>query len=294
MNYIIENLRLKELILIVNQNKKFYEEFLAFLKTRGYKNIREFINEPSDDKATKLITECLNHSFDSKLFDGVGKPYESKKANWYFLAWLLRDAPAQRLAPLLSAVEGRNPTEKKANLINQIRKFVAPLLTHIENWSWTAISEVMLARLEGSRRALKGGLFEHLVRTALKEFFKTHNLKLDLGDKEIQLFKETYDIQIVDTNQNILFLIPVKTRETMGGGHATLFTRDIHKSISVATQHGYQCLPIIVAESWGGHLENLPCEHYIYIPLNPNQFELVEFVLRKELATLLPVFKKLE
>jgi hypothetical protein len=267
---------------------------LAFLNTRGYENIHEFINESSDEKATKFITEYLNEDFDSKLFDGIGKPYESSKAKWYFLAWLLRDAPAQRLTPLLSSIEKRNSIDKKAYLLNEIRKFVAPLLPKTENWSWVAISEVMLARLEGSRRALKGNLFENLVRTLLKALFKEHNLKLDTGLQEIKLNEETYDVQIIDSAQTILVLMPVKTRETMGGGHASLFTRDIHKSISVATQNGYHCIPIIIAESWTGHLATLPCEHYIYISMNPNQIDQIEAAQRQELSKLLPVFKKLE
>lgn len=294
MNYVIDNVRLKELILVVKQNKKFYDEFLAFLNIKGYKNIHEFINESSDERAAKVIAEYLNNNFESKLLDGIGKPYENSKAKWYFLAWLLRDAPAQRLAPLLPSIEGHKPIDKKVNLLNEIRKFVAPLLPDTESWSWAAISEVMLARLEGSRRALKGGLFENIVRTFLKELFKKHGLKLDTGNKEIKLNEETYDVQIVDYNKKVIVLMPVKTRETMGGGHASLFTRDIHKSISVATQNGYNCIPIIIAESWAADLATLPCVNYIYISMNPNQIDKVEPALGQELLKLLPVFKKLE
>lgn len=293
MGYVIENIRLTELIIVVRQNKPFYEEFLTFLNTKGYKNIHEFINDSSDERSTNLITEYLNEDFDSQLLDGIGQPYKSQTAKWYFLAWLLRDAPAQRLAPLLSSVQGRNPIEKKANLLNEIRKFVAPLFPDTDSWTWAAISEVMLARLEGSRRALKGGLFENIVRTTLKAFFKEKNLKLTTSNKEIKLNEESYDVQIVDSKESILVLMPVKTRETMGGGHASLFTRDIHKSISVATQNGYKCIPVIIAESWAGHLAKLPCEYYIYITMNPNQIDQIKPALKQELSKLLPFFKKL-
>ena len=88
-------------------------------------------------------------------------------------------------------------------------------------------------------------------------------------------------------------LIPVKTRETMGGGHALLFTRDIHKSISVAHDHGFECIPIVIAESWGGDLEALACKHHIHIQVNPNQVLEIAPLLAQLLRSLLPVFKEL-
>jgi hypothetical protein len=80
----------------------------------------------------------------------------------------------------------------------------------------------------------------------------------------------------------------------MGGGHANLFTRDIFKSISVAHETGYECIPIIIAESWGGDLKSLKCEHYIYIQANPNQTKEVRESLNKALLDLLPVWKDFE
>jgi len=126
----------------------------------------------------------------------------------------------------------------------------------------------MLARLEGSRRALKGTLFDAIVRRSLKTVFDQQGLSLRVSDTEVRLHGETYDLQVSGRRGSIL--IPVKTRETMGGGHASLFTRDIHKSISVAEKNGYRCLPIVIAESWGGDLKSLECETFIYIQANPN------------------------
>ena len=65
----------------------------------------------------------------------------------------------------------------------------------------------------------------------------------------------------------------------MGGGHANLFTRDIHKAISVAQENEDQCIPVVIAESWGGNLDLLACKHVIYLPINPNQTEKVEAML---------------
>lgn len=103
----------------------------------------------------------------------------------------------------------------------------------------------------------------------LTELFAANAIGLAVGEKQITISDETYDVQVVSGKSKIL--IPVKTRETMGGGHANLFTRDIHKSISVAQENGYLCIPIVIAESWGGDLDSLHCEHLIYIQANPNQ-----------------------
>lgn len=43
---IIENIRLKELILVVNKNKPFFDEFVELLKQQGYQNVLEFVSEP--------------------------------------------------------------------------------------------------------------------------------------------------------------------------------------------------------------------------------------------------------
>ena len=80
----------------------------------------------------------------------------------------------------------------------------------------------------------------------------------------------------------------------MGGGHSLLFTRDIYKSILVASNQGYVCVPIVIAESWSGDLEELSSELYIYIQANPNQVAVVEMSLAQKLeAELLPLLKNI-
>jgi hypothetical protein len=71
------------------------------------------------------------------------------------------------------------------------------------------------------------------------------NVMLDDGlvsNREVRIGGETYDVRAVGSRGTIL--LPVKTRETMGGGHALLFTRDIFKAISVAKENRYGCLPV--------------------------------------------------
>jgi len=290
MDFIIENLRLRDLVAIVRQNQKFYEDFCVYLKQHGYKDVHAFINEPSDVKATRAIQDYLARQTGIQLLDGLARPYKDATAKWYFLAWILRDAPAQRLQPLLTSVPGDSLAEKRASLLNQLRKFVGPLFPQAESWSWPALSEVMLARLEGSRRTLKGTKFEEIVRETLRRVFERCSVQLKIGDGEKRIHEETFDVQILGKKRTIL--VPVKTRETMGGGHANLFTRDIFKAISVAHENDYECLPVIIAESWGGDLKSLHCEHWIYLRANPNQIEAIGPMLEKEVEKLVPFFKR--
>lgn len=291
MGYVVENLRLKELIAIVKLNQAFYKEFVAFLDSKGYPTVHVFISEKNDSRALSLIEEYLKSAPSAELYDGMGRPYSKPIAKWYFLAWILRDAPAQRLGPILSSIKGKTMEKKKAFLLNKIRKFVGPLFPEAEKWSWPVLSEVMLARLEGSRRALKGAHFEEVVRTILRGLFSEAGIPLKVGNGQVRIDDETYDVQVLSKKKTVL--VPVKTRETMGGGHAMLFTRDIFKSISVAHKGGYECIPVVIAESWGGDLKGLECEHYIYIKANPNQIDAVIPILQKEFSSLLPYWKEL-
>lgn len=289
MTFVLENLRLRDLVAIVRQNQGFYEEFVRFLSTHGYPDVHALVRERKDSEAVLVLEAYLTSQSTAKLHDGLGRPYSDTVAKWYFLAWVLRDAPAQRLGPLLRSVEGATLDRKKATLLNQVRKFVGPLFPEAEKWEWPVLSEVMLARLEGSRRALKGTHFESLVRHALRTLFEAHRVDLQVGDRETRIQEETYDVQATKGTKTVLLL--VKTRETMGGGHANLFTRDIHKSISVARDNGYECIPIIIAESWGGDLKSLGCAHHVYIQANPNQTAEVQKALSAALKRLLPFWK---
>lgn len=289
---VVENLRLRELVLVVTKNRPFFDEFRQFLSGYGYVTIKDFVSEESDEKLDQVLTAYFAHNFENVLFDGIARPYTAIKSKWFFITWLLRDAPQQRLQPIVSSLTEGTATQKKIWVVKRILRFVAPLLPDHQQWQWEAVSEVMLQRLEGSRRALKGNLFEAIVRTQLKELFKRHKLKLTVTDVEIRLNDETYDVEVIGSKANVL--MPVKTRETMGGGHALLFTRDIHKSISVAHESGFNCIPVVIAESWGGNLGSLPCENYIHIPVNPNQVDRINPLLESRLEDLVAEFQKIQ
>ncbi|GBE91311.1 hypothetical protein [Nostoc cycadae] len=290
MNNIPENIRLKELVIVANLNKPFFDDFISFLQMEGYADLYEFVIEQDASKAKMAIKKYLERKIpkDIKLYDGIARPYaDENKAKWLLLGWIFRDAPEQRLKGLLNNLSGQQ-NERKAELLNQVRQYVATILDERERWNWIPISEVIIDRLEGSRRSIKGNLFEEIVRRNLKDIFEKHKIQLSIDKTQIKLSGETYDIKVSGTRGDIL--IPVKTRETMGGGHALLFTRDIHKAITVANQDGYQCIPIIIAESWTCDLIALGCQEVIYINKNPNQINEVEPLLVQKLENLIEVF----
>ena len=125
--FIIENLRLRELIAIVNANRPCFVEFEKFLADEGYADVRAFAFEPDDAKAIQTIERYLQQTTGAVLYDGLARPYESRKGRFYFLAWLFRDAPAQRLAPLIERGRGRTLSSRRAQLLNEVRRFVGPL-----------------------------------------------------------------------------------------------------------------------------------------------------------------------
>lgn len=283
---LIENLRLLDLVVIAESNRPFFEEFEAFLSKNGFESVYAFVS--AADAKDVLILYLATRS-EKQLFDGVGRPYGHRKAKWYFLAWLFRDAPAQRLTPLLRQVPGANILARRGALLEQIRRFAAPLFPASRYWAWPVVREVMIARLEGSRRSLRGSLTEEVVRIALRKLFLQHGLGLTVGSGQVTLNDETYDVQILSASGTLL--LPVKSRETMGGGHANLFTRDIHKSIIVAREHGYECIPVVIAESWTANLASLGCDRWIHIACNPNQKDALVEHLGVELEKLVSFFE---
>jgi hypothetical protein len=105
------NLRLKELVAIVKENKLFYDEFVEFLHYHGYGSILAFIQEQSDEKAKATIIGYLAHPNKTKLYDGLLRPYTNSKAKWYFLAWLLREVVCQELCKISEGVTSLGETE---------------------------------------------------------------------------------------------------------------------------------------------------------------------------------------
>jgi hypothetical protein len=289
----VENLRLKELAAVTALNRPAFDYLVQFLQGRGYASLHAFVMDPDETRAGDAIFAFLTSHFPKgiALYDGIARPYAPDKARWLLMGWVLRDAPEQRLRPMISSMAGNSTARKQSALLNKVRAYVSEIFPNAEKWEWNAISEVVIDRLEGSRRAIKGTLFEAIVRRHLTEIFADKKLPVNVSDTEIRLEGETYDVSVIGKRGKIL--MPVKTRETMGGGHALIFTRDIHKSIHAAHEAGFDCLPVVIAESWGGNLKALDCKDFIYIDLNPNQVKEVEPILRGELEKRLEAFRSI-
>lgn len=294
MSFIIENIRLRELAIVADLNKNIFDDFVCFLRGEGYSDLHEFVVSTDAERAKRTLTGYFLRPLPKgvALYDGIARPYAPDKAKWLLLGWILRDAPEQRLRPMLSSIEGNSVNQKRVTLFNEIREYLGIIFPLKEKWEWVVISEVIIDRLEGSRRSIKGTLFEAIVRELLEDLIEKNGLRLTVPKTEKRLEGETFDVQVIGRKGTIL--MPVKTRETMGGGHALLFTRDIHKSITAAHNAGYECMPIIIAESWGGDIASLACDVSIYIDKNPNQITEVKPILATELAKHFELFRMVQ
>ncbi len=196
MTFVVENLRLKELAIVASQNKPAFDDLLSFLRGVGYCSLHAFVMDGDAAKAEQTILAYLHRPLPRgiALFDGIARPYKSDKAKWLLLGWVLRDAPEQRLRPMISSMPGQSTSQKQAYLLNRLRGYVASIFPEPSRWEWTSISEVVIDRLEGSRRAIKGTLFEVIVRRVLKTIFADHSLELTISESEIRLDGETYDV----------------------------------------------------------------------------------------------------
>lgn len=290
---IVANIRLGELAAVADQNKAYFDAVCEFLKKRGYPSLHDFIQDETD-RPVRIFEEFFSDGVEMPpFFDGIARQYPAPKAKWLFWGWLLRDAPEQRLKPIVAELrkEAKKPESVVPEVLDKIRAACRSVFKSKEHWTWVCVREVMIDRLEGSRRAKKGNLYENIVREVLLAFFEKENLKLKVHEVEEKIEGETYDVVVSGAKRQLL--MPVKTRETMGGGHAHIFTRDIFKSIQVAAKHGYKVLPIVIAESWTGNLKELPCDDFIFIEKNPNQLVEVRAAIVSEIESRLELFQSL-
>ncbi len=161
---------------------------------------------------------------------------------------------------------------------------------NVKTFEWKAVREVLIDRLEGSRRSIKGHEKETIVRTAvlvsIQTFFEKHGnygvySRVEIIDKQVSIGNETYDVSVnlidVDGKSIQRILIPIKTRETEGGGHAHLFTRDIKSAMNTAKSANPDdyLIVVIVAKNWSEReKENIRkmVDHAIIFDLSPNEF----------------------
>lgn len=104
---------------------------------------------------------------------------------------------------------------------------------------------------------------------------------MELIDKQVSIGNETYDVSVNlitgDRVSTQRILIPIKTRETEGGGYAHLFTRDIKSAMNTAKNANPDdyLIAVIVAKNWSEReKDNIRkmVDHAAIFDLSPNEF----------------------
>jgi hypothetical protein len=288
--------RLVELTKLADQAKPFYDwlesRVSGHLAASG--SLDEILQRTGKADLEAAILACYGAKNETNLpllFDGVGRSYPHAKACYYMFSWLIRDAPQQRLGPLVQRISrqakiGRSEAEAQA-LAALIEKYRA----NVRTFAWEALREVIIDRLEGSRRSLKGHEKEVIVRTALsaavQDFFATHGdygeyTQVELPAREVAIGNESFDV-----SANLLdaegccqrrVLVTIKTRETEGGGHAHLFTRDIKAALRAVKFDNADdfLVAVIVARNWSereAEAIRQMVDHAAIFNVSPNEFE---------------------
>jgi hypothetical protein len=107
--------RLPELAKLADAAKPFYEwlELLAQAQAQNALSLSENLLTMSEaDLREFILTAYLapDNGTRPSLFDGIGRQYPHRRAVYYFFAWLIRDAPLQRLGPRIAKVSARRQT----------------------------------------------------------------------------------------------------------------------------------------------------------------------------------------
>ena len=307
------HLRLLDLTKIANQAEPFYrwveKEFQKSLKSTD--PLAAIIKESSLEEIQATIYSIYNVQLGGeipKLYDGGGVAYQHRKACFLFFSWLARDAATQRLTPLISKAAKLSKLKGKRHDRVKLESLVLASLLYeykdnLRYFEWPVFREVALHRLEGSRRAKKGSEVEIFVRSALSEAFtyyqKTHSDFGEYSDFKIpstplKVKHRTYDVVAELERQNgdpRLLVLPVKTRETQGGGHAHLFTRDIEQA-NLDIQSSFTdpvIASVIIAENWSEtEIDEQTVKHgtVFHFDESPNNFAGFDRVSQRKLNEL--------
>ena len=289
------HLRLVDLTRLADQAEPFYRwaEVKFQIATHRGDSLEKIVRSASPAEMQAAILSCyleVPTASTPRMFDGGGVPYKHRKACFFFFSWLVRDAATQRLAPLISkAVKatGENRIEFEAKILAQLLHSYKDNLRYFE---WPIFREVAIQRLEGSRRAKKGSANELFVRTALTEAFsyvyrtRGHygNCEhFDIMSRPLKVGNRTYDVAAVlksSSGLERLIVMPVKTRETQGGGHAHLFSRDVEQANQdiLAVHPEATIVSVIVAQNWSADEIAIQEEAHgavFHFNVNPNAFQ---------------------
>lgn len=303
------HLRLLDLTKLADQAEPFYKwvqkKFQIY--THSGDSLENLIKRSSSEVIKQAILTCyLEKELSSvpKLFDGGGIPYKHKDACFFFFSWLARDAATQRLTPLISAAmkksEGITRVELEAEVLSLL---LYSYKDNIKFFDWSVFREVALNRLEGSRRAKKGSAIETYIRTALTEsfsyYYKTRGnygsyTDFRIMDRPLKVKNRTYDVAAIVKNdkEDRLIVLPVKTRETQGGGHSHLFSRDIEQANKdILEIYPTACIiPVIIAQNWSIeeiYIQEKEYGNVFYFNQSPNTFSGFDFSSQEKLNLIL-------
>ena len=286
--------RLVDLIALANQSQPFYEwiEKRFQLQMHSAEPFNVLIRNATLNEIKNGVSACFNckqTGSTPKLYDGGGVPYEHRKACYLMFAWMARDAATQRLQPLIQKAHKASGKKSQEIQIEILSKLLYSYREKLIYFDWPVIREITIQRLEGSRRAKKGSAFETYLRSALAQgfsyYYQTHG---DYGQYKdfkiwphpIKIKNRTYDAAVEmfhsDGSKRML-IIPAKTRETEGGGHAHLFTRDIEQANEDILEEYPDAIIafMIIAQSWSAEEIEILRRKYagvFYFDVNPNEF----------------------
>ena len=290
----IAHYRLVELSKLSDQAKPFYDwvEKHAKKVTGSHKSFHEIMMSCSKADIKGILQICYSDKNTEKpfLFDGMGRVYAHVKACFYFFAWIIRDAPQQRLSPLIARMQRADSIAKIVAEIDAIVELIYEYRNIVKSFEWQAIREIIIDRLEGSRRSIRGHSLEANVRTglvmAIQNYYAIHNnyglfKSIDIAPKQIKVGRHTVDVSAELTPKTgtlkTHILVPIKTRETEGGGHSHIFTRDIVAAISDIDKEvkNHNIIVIIIAENWSvAEIQNIDerIDLIFHFNMSPNKF----------------------
>ncbi|MBS9393557.1 MAG: hypothetical protein HEQ30_10530 [Dolichospermum sp. OL01] len=290
----VTHFRLVELSRLADQAKPFYDwvEKTAKKVTGSHRELNEILMLASKDDLTAIVNGCYQEVEEKRplLFDGIGRVYPHNKACFFFFAWMIRDAPQQRLAPLISRMRQIEKIDKLVAETDTLVELILEYRSYVKSFSWLTVREVIIDRLEGSRRSIKGHHLESSVRTAIitafQNYFSIYSnygkyKKIDIAESQIKIGNHTIDVSVkltpLDNSLPESLLIPIKTRETEGGGHSHIFTRDIIAAVIKLKEDDskYYIVAVIVALNWSiSELENInnQIDKVYHFNVNPNKF----------------------
>lgn len=136
----ISHQRLVELTKLADQAKPFYEWveniFQNFLsKGDSLDQILKMITKENLKRAIKLCYLTEKSEPPPLLFDGIGRSYSHRKACYYFFSWIIRDAPQQRLAPLIGRIVKQSGLSKAEAEIEALASLICKYRKNVKTFS---------------------------------------------------------------------------------------------------------------------------------------------------------------